>query len=80
MLASYGAAIALGENLGLPINIAGLLGGNTMCFVMPFLLYLKKYGYSTQNYFSMAVIATLIFCILLYPICLTGIIHGAMNA
>jgi len=80
MLASYGLAVALGKNLGLPINIAGLLGGNTMCFVMPFLLYLKKYGYSWDNWFSISVVATLIFCILLYPVCLTGIIYGAINS
>jgi len=79
MLASFGMAVALGENLGLPINIAGLLGGNTMCFVMPFMLYLKKYGFDRSNKFSVAVLATLVFCILLYPICLSGIIYGAIQ-
>jgi amino acid permease len=74
MLASYGLAFALGRNLGLPIDIAGLLGGNTMCFVMPFILYLKKYGYNKKNKFSLAVMVTLIFCFILYPVCLTGII------
>lgn len=77
MAASFGLAVALGKNLKLPVNIAGLLGGNTMCFVMPFLLYLKKYGFNPKDKFSLAVMVTLVFCILLYPICLTGIIYDA---
>lgn len=77
MAASFGLAVALGKNLKLPVNVAGLLGGNTMCFVMPFLLYLKKYGFNPKDKFSLAVMATLVFCILLYPICLTGIIYDA---
>lgn len=80
MLASYGLAILLGSNLSLPVNIAGLFGGNTMCFIMPFLLYLKKYGFDKSNKFTLAVVATLIFCILLYPLCFAGIIHSALNA
>lgn len=79
MLVSYGAAYVLGDNLSLPINLAGLLGGNTMCFVMPFLFYLTKYGFDSKNKFSLAVVCTLVFCTLLYPICLTGIIHGAVT-
>lgn len=75
MLLSWGLAIVLGENLGLPINLAGLFGGNTMCFVMPFALYLKKYGFDRKNAFSVIVLVTFIFCILLYPICFTGIIY-----
>jgi len=76
MLLSYGLAAVLGDNLGLPINIAGLLGGNTMCFVMPFILYLKAKGFDRRNGFSLAVMGTLIFCFLLYPVCLTGIIYA----
>jgi len=79
MLLSYVMAYILGDNLELPINIAGLLGGNTMCFVMPFLLYLKKYGFDKKSSFSIAVMATLVFCLILYPVCLTGIIYGAVN-
>jgi len=79
MLLSYVMAYILGDNLELPINIAGLLGGNTMCFVMPFLLYLKKYGFDKKSSFSIAVMANLVFCLILYPVCLTGIIYGAVN-
>jgi Na+/proline symporter len=79
MAASYGLAVLLGDAIDLPINIAGLLGGNTMCFVVPFILYFRKYGFDRKNRFSMLVAATLIFCILLYPICLTGIIYSAVQ-
>lgn len=78
MAGSFLLAWVLGKNIGLPINIAGILGGNTMCFVMPFMLYLTKYGFNKKNKFSMCVLATLGFCILLYPICLTGIIYDAV--
>jgi len=76
---SFALAYVLGKSVSLPVNLAGLLGGNTMCFVMPFLLYFKKYGFDKTNKFSMAVMVTLCFCILLYPICLTGIIYDAVN-
>ena len=77
--ASFGMAYALGDNLGLPINIAGLFGGNTMCFIMPFLLYFTKYGVDKKNTFSICVMGTFVFCCLLYPICLTGIIYDAIK-
>ena len=79
MLASFGLAVLLGENIELPVNIAGLLGGNTMCFVMPFLLYLKRYGFNKNDKFCLTVVATLGFCFLLYPLCLSGIIYAAVN-
>ncbi len=72
---SFALAYVAGDAVDLPVSIAGLLGGNTMCFVMPFLLYLKKYGFDQRNKFTLLVMATLIFCILLYPICLSGIIY-----
>lgn len=72
---SFALAYVAGDAVDLPVSIAGLLGGNTMCFVMPFLLYLKKYGFDRKNKFTLLVMATLIFCILLYPICLSGIIY-----
>ena len=75
LLITYGLAVGIGDDLSLPINISGLLGGNTMCFVMPFLLYLKRFGLGTSPGFARAVLATLVFCIALYPICLTGEIY-----
>lgn len=90
LLASFGLAVGLGDDLSVPTNVAGLLGGNTMCFVMPFLLYLTKYGGSdsstigaiksvwrSKNPFNLCVLLTLCFCVALYPVCLTGIIYKA---
>jgi amino acid permease len=79
LLTTYGLAVGLGDDLSLPINISGLLGGNTMCFVMPFLLYLSRYGWRRSEWFSNCVLATLVFCIALYPVCLTGIIYEALT-
>ena len=80
LLVSFALAVGLGQDLSLPINIAGLLGGNTMCFVMPFLLYLTKYGFSWRDKFSVTIMTLLVFCCALYPICLTGIIYDAVSS
>jgi len=77
--ASFGLATALGKNVGITIGIAGLLGGDTMCFVMPFSLYLKRFGLNMKSPFSVAVAVSLVFSFLLYPICLTGIIYKQVN-
>jgi len=82
LLTTYGLAVGLGDDLSLPINISGLLGGNTMCFVMPFLLYLARYNGWRQrpmSPFNICIISTLVFCIALYPVCLTGIIYEAVT-
>lgn len=75
LLTSFGLAVGLGDDLNIPINFAGLLGGNTMCFIMPFALYLTKYGFSRKSPMCIAIVGTLVFCVALYPICLTGIIY-----
>lgn len=76
LLVSFGCSAALGSNLALPIGIAGLLGGNTLGFVFPFTLYLKHYGLKNDKpLFSMIVLVSLVFCCLLYPICLVGIFN-----
>jgi hypothetical protein len=83
LLVSVGCSAALGSNLALPIAIAGLLGGNTLgffltffFFVFPFTLYLKHYGLKNDKpLYSMIVLVSLVFCCLLYPICLVGIFN-----
>ena len=87
LLTSYGLAVGIGDDLSIPINVAGLLGGNTMCFTTPFLLYLRRFGFSwrkqTDNkidWFKIAVLFVLCICVALYPICLTGIIHQAIQS
>ena len=83
LLMTYGLAVGIGDDLSLPINIAGLLGGNTMCYVMPFMLYLKKYVVPERrwrdSWLSIAVSSVLVFCLLLYPVCLTGIFYEALS-
>ena len=86
LLSTYGLAVGIGSDLSLPINLAGLLGGNTMCFVMPFALYLKWNGFrwvkestGEVDWFCIAVITVLGFCLALYPMCLTGIIWEAVS-
>ena len=79
MLASYGLAALLGSNLSLPINLAGLLGGNTTGFILPFTMYFKRYGLKANSALSFAVLLALAFCYLLYPICLAGIIYGEVQ-
>ena len=79
LLVTYGLAVGIGDDLSLPINISGLLGGNTMCFVMPFSLYLKRFGMRTAPGFARAVLVALVFCIALYPVCLTGEIYEIVS-
>jgi amino acid permease len=76
LLISFGTSALLGENLTLPIEIAGLLGGNTFGFVFPFALYLKHYGLKTdKRIMSYSVLLSLVFCCLLYPVSLAGILN-----
>ena len=91
LLITYGLAVGIGDDLSLPINIAGLLGGNTMCFVMPFLLYLQHLrsepaaapcGTTSgrrRHMTTVMVMVTLVFCLCLYPLCLSGIVYEAIN-
>jgi amino acid permease len=75
VLLTFGISAALGANVALPIELAGLLGGNTLGFVFPFSLYLKRYGLKNDRpVFSWAVLCSLVFCCLLYPVSLTGIL------
>jgi amino acid permease len=76
VLATFGVSAALSDNVALPIEIAGLLGGNTLGFVFPFILYLKRYGFRKgKRSLSLVVCGALLFCILLYPISLVGMLH-----
>ena len=74
VLLTFIVSAALGDNFALPIELAGLLGGNTLGFVFPFSLYLKHYGLKNdRRVFSVVVLVALVFCCLLYPISLVGI-------
>ena len=73
MLATFGLAVGV-KKIDVVTNFTGLLGGNTMCFVMPSILFIKKFGWR-HSAFSMVVGGLLVFSILLYPLCLAGIIY-----
>jgi amino acid permease len=76
VFATFGISAALGDNVALPIEVAGLLGGNTLGFVFPFILYLKHFGLkNNRRVLSMVVLVALVFCCLSYPICLIGIVQ-----
>lgn len=76
VLTAFGVSAALGDNVALPIEIAGLLGGNTLGFVFPFSLYIKHYGVrNDRRVLSLVVLAALVICCSLYPISLAGIIQ-----
>jgi amino acid permease len=77
VLLTFVVSAALGDNVALPIELAGLLGGNTLGFVFPFSLYLKHYGLKNdRRFFSVVVLVAFVFCCLLYPISLVGIIYS----
>lgn len=71
VLASLGVAMLAGESLGPTLEFTGLLGGNTVGFVMPAFIYLKHFGWKSSKT-SFAVLAMFIFCCALYPLCLTS--------
>jgi amino acid permease len=75
VILTFVVSAALGDNVALPIELAGILGGNTLGFVFPFSLYLKRYGLNNdRRAFSVVVLIALVFCCLLYPISLAGIL------
>jgi hypothetical protein len=77
VLLTFVVSAALGDNFALPIELAGLLAGNTLGFVFPFSLYLKRCGLKNdRRVFSVVVLVALVFCCLLYPISLVGIIYS----
>ena len=78
LLATFGIAVGLNK-IDVVTNFTGLLGGNTMCFFMPSVLYLRHFGIR-RDAFGIAVLLVLIFSIVLYPLCLTGIIYDMVNA
>ncbi len=77
VILTFGIAIGV-DQIDTVTNFTGLLGGNTLCFVMPSLLYLRHYGLK-KDVFSLSVLAVFVFSILLYPLCLTGIIYDMVK-
>lgn len=74
---TFGIAVGL-DQIDTVTNFTGLLGGNTLCFFMPSLLYLRHFGLK-KDPFGIAVVFVFFFSIILYPLCLTGIIYDMAN-
>lgn len=51
--------------------ITGLVGGNTICFLAPSLLYLKMFRRDHKMWY--VAVALLVSSLALYPLCLSGI-------
>jgi amino acid permease len=77
LVVTFGIAVGL-DKIDVVTNFTGLLGGNTMCFLMPSILYLRRFGFKT-DVFSILVMAVCVFSIILYPLCLTGIIYDMVT-
>lgn len=77
MLATFGIAVGV-KKIDVVTNFTGLIGGNTMCFVMPSWLYIRQYGIK-GGWFSKTVLGLFIFGLILYPLCLTGIIYDLVQ-
>ncbi|KAF4736196.1 hypothetical protein FOZ63_022765 [Perkinsus olseni] len=62
------------DSLGIIMELAGLLGGNTMCYVMPTYLYCVMFtGQRDWSWYLSAF--SFCFFMLLYPVCLISIIQ-----
>ena len=77
MIATFGIAVGV-KKIDVVTNITGLIGGDTMCFTMPTFLYLRRYGYK-GNWFGKLVLGLFIFSLILYPLCLAGIIYDMVR-
>ena len=74
IIASLGIALAV-SSLGVVMAITGLVGGNTICFLAPSLLYIRKFKRDHIVWYLAA--ALFVVSVGLYPLCLTGIILSA---
>jgi len=77
LMATFGIAVGV-KKINVVTNITGLIGGDTMCFTMPTFLYLRRYGYK-NSWFGKLVLGLFIFSLILYPLCLTGIIYDMLQ-
>jgi len=71
---SLGIALAV-SSLGVVMAITGLIGGNTICFMAPGLLYIRRFERDHTLWYIAAALFGV--SVLLYPLCLTGIIFSA---
>jgi amino acid permease len=73
VVAALGIAVS-GAPLGIVMAITGLIGGNTIVFLTPSWLYWKSHTKKSNSLLWISSWAIFVFSILLYPLCLVGII------
>ncbi len=74
ILLSLGIALAV-SSLGIVMAITGLIGGCTICYLAPSLLYVRRFKRDHTLWYLAASLLGL--SLALYPLCLTGIILKA---
>jgi len=77
MMVTFGIAVGV-KKIDVVTNFTGLFGANTLCFVAPSWLYIRHNGVRGSP-FNKLVLALFIFGLILYPLCLTGIIYDLVN-
>ena len=65
------------SDLGITLSLVGIIGSNTICFIMPTFLYCRAFPRSTKWYLSATVCVV---AIILLPVCLTAIIYTKVVA
>ena len=75
VVAALGIAVS-GAPLGVVMAVTGLIGGNTIVFLTPSWLYLKSHtgGRNTNKFLWISSSAIFALSLVLYPLCLVGII------
>ena len=62
-------------DLGITLSLVGIIGSNTICFIMPSFLYCKSFARQGPKWYASA--AVFVVSSLLLPICLTAILFVA---
>jgi amino acid permease len=73
VVAALGIAVS-GAPLGVVMAVTGLIGGNTIVFLTPSWLYWKSHTKNSNKVLWISSWAIFVFSIVLYPLCLVGII------
>lgn len=76
---TLGVAIILGDDLGIVVDLAGLLGANTMCFVIPCYLYCASRDINKHKASWYCSAAMFVMGIALYPAGLYGVIYNKLH-
>lgn len=67
------------QDLGVTLSLVGIIGSNTICFIMPSFLYCRAFDRSENpvKWFASATVCGI--STLLLPICFTAIVYNAVN-